>query len=174
MMSNILAYLFRFIGLLLLQVFIVGKLHLHPYVQPNIILLFLIILPMNLKPAPSLLLGFFSGLALDIFTDSAGFNSTSFLIVMLVRVYYLNQFTNIDIRESGMSPTIGNTGYRWFFIYSSILVLTHHLVYSFIEAFSLLYILSNILSALASSAVSLLLILLFQLLFFRTRKGQVV
>lgn len=170
--NQILGFLLRFIGLLLLQVFIIGKLHIHPFIQPNILLLFFLMLPLDLKPGASLLLGFLGGLMLDVFSDSAGFNSTAFLVMMFARIYYIRSFANIDIQEAGIRPNIGNTGYRWYTFYSASMILVYHLVYSFIESFRLVYFFSNVASGILSAAVSLALIFLFQLLFFRTRKGE--
>ncbi|TNE78671.1 MAG: hypothetical protein EP332_13760 [Bacteroidetes bacterium] len=170
--NQIFGLLIRYVGLLLLQVFIIGKLHIHPFVQPNILILFFLMLPVDLKPGATLLLGFLGGLLLDVFSDSAGFNSTAVLVMMFARIYYVRAFASIDIQEAGVRPNIGNTGYRWYIFYSASMVLVYHLVYSFIESFRVVYFLSNIASAIMSAAVSLALIFLFQLLFFRTRKGE--
>ncbi len=170
--SQIFGLLIRFIGLLILQVFIIGKLHIHPFIQPNILILFFLMLPLDLKPGASLLLGFLGGLILDIFSDSAGFNSTAFLVMMFSRIYYIRSFANIDIQESGLRPNFGNTGYRWYTFYSASMILVYHIMYSFIESFRLTYFFSNLVSAIMSASVTLTLIILFQLLFFRTRKGD--
>lgn len=172
MALNILRHVLRFILLLLLQVFIVGKLNIDTLVQPNILLLFFLTLPVNLKPLPGLLIAFFGGMVLDVFNNSAGFNSTAFLIMMFSRIYYIRAFAHIDVIESGIAPGLSTLGFRWFVFYASLMVSIFHLVYSFIETFSFRYIPQNILSTILSGAVSLGLILLFQLLFYRTRKSE--
>lgn len=168
-MIRIVQKLAAFVFLLLLQVFIVGKLNITPMIQPNILLLFFLTLPINLKPVPTLLFGFVGGIILDTFNNSAGFNSTAFLIFSYARVYYIRSFAHLDIIESGIDPGLSTMGYRWFMFYAAVMASIYHLVYAFIESFSFRYIPENILSAFLSGAVSLVLILLFQLLFYRTK-----
>ncbi|MDX5320009.1 MAG: rod shape-determining protein MreD [Bacteroidota bacterium] len=172
MALNIVGIVLRFILLLLLQVFVVGKLNINPYTQPNILLLFFITLPINMRPVPSMLIAFFGGLVLDMFNNSAGFNSTAFLIMAYSRIYYIRSFAHIDIVESGVEPGLISLGYRWFIIYAAVMCSIYHLAYAFIESFSWYYIPENIFTATLSAAVSLGLILLFQLLFYRTRKNN--
>ncbi len=169
MIFNVIKHFLRFSILLLLQVFIVGKLNINTYIQPNILLLFFLLLPLNLNPVLSMFLGLTGGLALDMFTDSAGFNSTALLVMMYARIYYIRNFAHLDIIESGIEPGLANMGYRWFLTYAASMVLIYHILYSFIESFRLTYILSNLLTGLLSSGVTLLLIFLFQLLFFRNK-----
>ncbi len=171
-MINYIQKVLIFIFLLLLQVFIVGKLNINPLIQPNILLLFFLTLPIDLKPVPTLLIGFAGGILLDMFNNSAGFNSTALLIMSYARIYYVRSFARIDIFESGVEPGLSTVGYRWFIIYSAVMVSVYHLVYAFIESFSFRYIPENILSALLSGTVSLGLILLFQILFYRTKTKQ--
>src|SRR5690606_39106149 len=133
------------------------------------LLLYFLTLPINLKPVPTLLVGFFGGLMLDMFSDSAGFHSTALLLMSYARVYYIRSFAHIDIIESGVEPGLGSMGYRWFIFYAAVMVLIYHISFAFIESFSFRYILQNMISALLSACVSLGLILLFQLLFYRTK-----
>jgi len=156
---------------LLLQVFVVGKLNITPLIQPNILLLFFLTLPINLKPVPTLLLGFIGGLLLDMFNNSPGFNSTAFLLMCYARTYYIRNFAHFDVVESGVEVGLSSMGYRWFILYTSVIVSIYHISYAFIESFGFRYILENILSAALSGAVSLGLILLFQLLFYRTKRN---
>jgi len=162
---------FAFFILLLLQVFVVGKLNVTPLIQPNILLLFFLTLPINLKPVPTLLLGFTGGLLLDMFNNSAGFNSTALLLMCYARVYYIRNFAHYDVVESGVNPGLSTMGYRWFILFSVVMVSIYQIVYAFIESFGFRYIAENILSAVLSGAVSLCLILLFQLLFYRTKRN---
>lgn len=169
MVIKVLQFILMFFTLLFLQVFIVGKLNINPLVQPNILVWFFLSLPINLKPIPSLLYGFVGGLVLDMFTDSAGFHSTSLLIVCYARIYYIRSFAHLDIVESGVEPSLSTMGSRWFSVYAAMMILLYHLCYAFIESFSLRYIPQNLLSALLSAAVSLGLILVLQLLFIRSK-----
>jgi len=169
--SRILRHIFAFFALLLLQVFVIGKLNITPLIQPNILLLFFLTLPINLKPVPTLFLGFIGGLLLDMFNNSAGFNSTALLPLCYARIYYIRNFAHFDVVESGLDPGLSSMGYRWFILYTAVMVSIYHLSYAFIESFGFRYILENILSAVLSGAVSLGLILLFQLLFYRTKRN---
>lgn len=169
--SRIARGIFAFFALLLLQVFVVGKLNITPLIQPNILLLFFLTLPINLRPVPTILLGFVGGLILDMFNNSPGFHSTSFLLMCYARVYYIRNFAHFDVVESGVEAGLSTMGYRWFILYSAVMISIYHISYAFIESFGFRYILENIFSAVLSGAVSLGLILLFQLLFYRTKRN---
>jgi rod shape-determining protein MreD len=171
-MSKIFLHILRFILLLILQVFIIGKLDISTFIHPNILLLFLLLLPVNLGPAPTLFIGFFSGLVLDMFTDSAGFSSTGFLIVSYLRLNYIRSFVHADVREAAIEPGIANMGYRWFALYAAAMCLVYHVIYAFIESFRFSDSLYNLWSALSSAFVSLVLVFFFQILFFKTRSRQ--
>lgn len=158
-----------FLLLLFLQIFIIGKLNIGPLIQPNIVLLFFLTLPINLKPVPTLIIGFSAGLLLDMFNNSAGFNSTAMLLMCYARIYYIRAFAHMDSIESGISPGLISSGYRWFILYAAVMVSIYHVTYAFIESFSFRYIPENILTAILSGTASLGLILLFQLLFYRTK-----
>ena len=170
MTNKILLQIARFLILLLLQVLIVNKVELGTLLQPNIFLLFFLTLPINLKPIPTLLIGFMGGLVLDMFMDSAGFHSTALLLFSFARIHYIRSFTHIDIVESGVTPMMVNMGFRWFITYCLTLVFVYHLAYSFIESFSFRYFVENLVSAAASALLTTVLVILFQLLFFRTGK----
>jgi len=170
-MSSILKYAFRFVILLFVQVLIVGKLEIGVYVHPNIFLLFIILLPLNTSSINTLLIAFISGLLLDINTDTAGFNSTSFLVASYVRVYYLQNFSDVETRESSAEPNFSSVNIRWYLSYAGLIILSHHLIYSFIEGFRFRFIIYNLKATVSSSIASLILILLFQVLFFRIKKG---
>ena len=171
MANKVFRILIAYILLLLLQVFVVGKLNITPLIQPNILLLFFLTLPINMRPVPILLMGFIGGLFFDMFNNSAGFNSTAMLLMCYARIYYIRSFAHFDVVESGIDPGLNTMGYRWFILYASVMVFVYHIVYAFIESFGFRYIPENILSAVLSGAVSLGLILLFQLLFYRTKRN---
>lgn len=172
MISKVILNIARFTVLLLLQVFIVGKLNVSTYIHPNIFVLFVLLLPINLAPAAVLFLAFFSGMALDMFTDTPGLNMTSLLVMAYVRIFYLRSFAHTDVIESGVEPNLNNMGFRWFFFQSLVLVFVHHLVYAFLESFSFRYFFSNVISTLFSTAITLVLILLLQFLFFRAKARE--
>lgn len=169
MLSSYLVLIFRYILLLITQLFLIEQLNLSTYINPNVLILFFLTLPVDTKPLPIMIIGFIGGLILDMFSDSPGFSSTAFLVMCYMRHLYIQNVMHADIIHSGIQPGIISTGFRWFVTYAAVLAFVYHVVYAFIESFGWGYIPGNILSALMSTAFSLLLIILFQMLFFRTK-----
>lgn len=169
MLGSYLILLLRFVLLLLTQLFLIEQLNLSTFINPNILILFFLTLPVDIKPLPLMFIGFTGGLVLDMFCDSPGFNSSAFLVMSYMRHLYIRRVMHADIIHSGIQPGIISVGFRWFITYAAILGYVYHLVYAFIESFGWTYIPGNIFSALISTAFSLMLVILFQMLFFRTK-----
>jgi NADH:ubiquinone oxidoreductase subunit H len=70
--------------------------------------------------------------------------------------------------EPGMLPGIRDMGFRWFFIYSLILIFLHHLLFFFLEVFRFDEFLQTMYRVLLSTAGTLVLVILAEYLFMRS------
>ncbi len=92
---------------------------------------FILLLPRTLSRSQLMLIGFFSGLLVDVFTNTPGIHASASVFVMFVRNLWLNvinddsqELTNLNI------PSLRKTGFI-FFVFP--LILIHHFLIFIIE-----------------------------------------
>ncbi|POY38501.1 rod shape-determining protein MreD [Solitalea longa] len=164
MIRLITANVFRFIFLVLFQVFFLPNLSLYNIAVPYIYVMFIILLPVNLDNFWIFLLSFLIGLSIDAFSNTIGLHTAACVLMAFCRIGILA----IMIPKGGEffpEPTIRNYGFRWFFTYSAILVVIHHVFLLNIEYFRISEFLMATYKAIISSAYTLTLIIISQYLF---------
>jgi len=157
----------RFIMLVLLQVLIFNNIEIGGYLNPYIYIIFILLLPFETPAWVCLLLGFFLGLSIDIFTETIGMHTAATVFIAYIRPYILSSFAPHDGYESGTFPRIYYYGLPWFIKYASLLVFAHHLVLFYIEMFKFQDFFSTLLRVILSSLFSITLIVVSQYFVFR-------
>lgn len=151
----------RFIGLVLLQIFVLNNIQISGFIVPYAYLLFILMLPLNAKPVLILLLSFLMGFTMDLFSYTPGLHAAACLVIGFVRPYLLDLLVSRDSVSGSASGSVYRLGSSWFIRYVVIMVLIHHIILFFLESFQfahLLYTLCRILgSAFFSSVIILLL-----------------
>lgn len=127
----------------------------------------LLLLPLDTKPWQQMIFGFVLGFATDVFYGTGGLHAAACVLIAYLRPRVLNQIVPSGGYDMSAQPLFFVMGARWFLIYSSIMVLLHHLALFLLEAFSFSVFPQAILTALASSLFTLSVIVLFQILFHR-------
>lgn len=159
--------IFRFIFLILLQVWVLNNINLGGFINPYLYILFILLLPFETPGWFVLILSFFLGLTVDMFTDTLGMHASASVFMGFLRSFVLQSISPRDGYETGTAPRISYYGLFWFFKYSLLLVFLHHLFLFTVEVFNFgtfhLVLLRTILSTIFSST----LILLSQYLIFR-------
>jgi hypothetical protein len=112
---------------------------------------------------------FILGLIIDVASVTIGYHTIATVFMAYFRFHLLRFIAPHDGYEPGMSPAIQSLGFSWFFKYTSIPVLAHHLVLFWIESFSFGDLLPATLRALASSVFTILLIFICQFLTMRPK-----
>ena len=153
--------------IVLLQVFIFGRITLGGTITPYIYVVFILLYPPYRNRFLFLLLCFLLGWGVDIFEDTGGINAfasvtTGFLGKHIIRMVSGTKF--FEIEEFRFSDF--GTG-QWVF-YTLIMVLIHHLLLFFLETFSFHNFSDTLLKALYSSAFTIVFIF-FYLILFRKR-----
>ncbi len=167
MIKELLRYLLMFVSLVLVQVLILNNIQLSGLINPFVYILFILLLPIEISPYLLLLLGFFTGITIDVFSSTPGIHASATVFAAFIRPKVLGLLSSREEYESGKAPRIYNYGFNWFFRYIVIMVLFHHSFLFFAEAFTLTGIFDTLLRILASTVFSILLIVIFQYLFFR-------
>ncbi len=163
-MALYLRFLFRFLVILIIQVFIINKLYLTTVLNPNIMVYLVLGLPFNQKPVYLLSVSFASGLLFDVFLNSPGYCSTAALVVAYARYFYLKNFSRTEILETNLTPNTQQMGFLGFLVYAAIHTLIFHLVLATLQSFSVQLMFANLLEALVSALGTLSIIMLAELL----------
>jgi len=170
MTKHIIINLFRFIILVLLQIFVFNHFQLMGFINPYVYILFILLLPLETPRWLLLILGFVLGYVIDYFSHSIGINIFSTVLIAYLRpVFILYVIPKLepgpDVRIS-----IKQIGFNAFLTYTGILVFIHHITLFYLEIFRLSYFFTTLKHAIFSSVVTIILILISQYLFYSRKK----
>ena len=132
---------------------------------------YIILLPLDLKTIPVLLISFFMGLGVDLFYDTLGIHTASLLVIAFVRHSWLLVLVPTGGYEGDLQPSLLNMGFGWFLSYSIPLVLTHHIMFFYIESLGTDLFITSLQKIIASAIFVLVMSIIVQLLLYRRRRG---
>lgn len=142
------------------------------FVTPVLYVLFIMVLPSNIKPWLILVIAFIGGLIADLFSDTGGMHAVCMLTVGFLRVYLLPLFISKDDIEKGTEPNLFTIGYRIFALYALTLSLIYLLVFTFLDVASLKGFFYTITTVMVSTVITVFLIFIIQLLLYRIRPKE--
>lgn len=173
-MINILGKnLFRFFFLILIQVLIFNKIELTSIgISPHLYVMFILLLPFETPAWLLLCLAAGLGFSVDLFSDTFGLHGASCVLMAFARPFVLELSAPRDGYESGSSPEIEYFGFVWFTRYCVILVLLHHILYFFLDAFGFENLYLTIGKILITTLISTFLIILSQYITWNKRQEQ--
>jgi rod shape-determining protein MreD len=157
----------RFIVVILFQVLVMDNIMINGYMIPYIYLLVILLLPFETPRWAQLLIGFALGLTMDLFSGTPGLHTAASVLAAFVRPYLLELLSPRDGFEPETYPRIYYYGFFWFFKYTLLLVVIHHLALFYLEVFQLKYFFSTLLRVILSSILSTSTIVLSQYFVFR-------
>ncbi|MCF8332135.1 MAG: rod shape-determining protein MreD [Bacteroidales bacterium] len=164
----------RFVAFVLIQGLILNHVNINGYLNPLLYVMFILLLPFDMSRPLTLILAFLLGYAVDLFSGTPGMHAAASVFVAFVRPYFMDAILKHDEEETGNEPTIRVIGFRKVVYYNGVLVLIHHMIFFFIEAFRISEFLQTMVRALLSSVITIALIIVIQFLFFsksKTRSG---
>ena len=159
-------YPVMFVVLVLLQVLVFNQVQLTGFLNPYIYVLFILLLPVSMPQYQVLLFSFMIGISVDWFSNTLGLHAASSVLMGFMRLPVMNL---VSQRESDQVnyPGLRQTGWRWFLLYASILVVIHHFFLFFTEVFSFAGFFRTLLRSVASSAFTIGILVISQFLVFR-------
>ncbi|MBN1950719.1 MAG: rod shape-determining protein MreD [Bacteroidales bacterium] len=157
----------RFLALVLAQVLIFNNIEIGGYMIPYIYVLFILLLPFETPGWMTLLLAFFLGFLIDVFSQSLGLHTAATVLMAFLRPGVLSFFAPREGYESGSFPRVFYYGLPWFLKYATILIFVHHLTLFYIEVFNFHDFFITFLRVILSTIFSSLLIVLSQFFIFR-------
>jgi len=164
---------FRYISysifLIFLQIILFNNVLLGVGLAPFVYIMILLFLPKDLKGWVLLLIAFFLGLFVDVFSDTMAINTSACLFVAFARPYTLRFLAPDDGYESDFLPSYHHLGLRWFSLYALILVFIHQLVYFSLDIFDFSKIGIVLIKAIINTLLSVFFIVTLNILVFRNR-----
>ncbi len=173
MPNSILRYLLYFAGILLLQTVVLDPIQLGRLVTPILYVLFVMVLPTNIKSWVVLLLCFGVGLIADFFSETGGMHAFSMVAAGYLRIYLLPLFISKEDAEKAIEPNLFTLGYRLFGFYAVSLSLVYLLVFTFLDVATTRGIIYTLLTIAISTAITVFLIFILQLLLYKIRPKEV-
>jgi len=156
----------RFLFLVLFQVLVLNQINLGGYSNPYLYVYFILLLPFVTPRWLLLILAFFLGISIDLFTNTYGLNAAATLLMAFCRPYVIRAISHEPEEDLGIQPSLRAEGFKWFFTYSFILVMIHHTALFYLEIFRFTEFFQTFLRVLTSTAFTLVLIFISELLFY--------
>ena len=168
MINSVLRFILLYILLVLFQVLVFNNIQFSGYINPYVYILFILLLPFEIPAWLVLLLSFSMGITIDFFSGTPGIHTSSTVLAGFVRPYVLRVVSPRDGYESGPDPSMSSYGFRWFFSYTLLIVLIHHIALFYLEVFRFADFFRTMLRIILSTLFSLTFILIIE--FYRRGK----
>ena len=170
MSKVVLTNVLRFAVLIFIQAFLLKNIGYYNLAVPFLYILFILLLPFVISNFLLFLLSFLTGLTVDIFYDTPGINAAACTVLALVRVLFISITVQRQGFENEPEPRLGIMGFRWFFFYSVLLTLFHHITLFLLETFSFSSLNYTLVRVVLSTVLTVFLILVAEFIFFRKRE----
>lgn len=170
MIANLPKYLVNILILFLLQVLLLNHMSITTLeITPYLFLVFLLMLDFEIPRWMVLLIGFGGGMVMDIFSDTYGLHMVSCTFAAYMRSSILKIDAPREGYEKGTAPSVDCFGWQWFVKYSSLMVISHHLLFFCFESFTFKNFHITIVKVVLTSIYTLAVILLHQLLILKRK-----
>ncbi len=150
-----------------LQVLILNGLDINSYVNPQVFILFLLLLPVNTEIWICILLGFITGGIVDGLANTYGIHAFAGTALGYFRYFYIKYTLDKEEIERDMTPNIRNMPRSWHLFYILISTILYHCLVFFLESFTFTGLGSLTLKAFSSGLIAVGIMLLVGFLFSR-------
>jgi hypothetical protein len=159
----------RFILLAFAQIFIFNKIQVSGFINPQVYVLFILMLPFEISGFWLLSFAFLMGLTIDFFQHTPGMHAAASVTLAFLRPGVIRLVGRKEDLEPWQYPNVRDSGTLWFLTYSLILVFLHHLLLFYLEVFRFSEFTQTLLKVLINTVLTTLIIMLIQFLFYSRR-----
>ncbi len=128
-------FVFLFAGLVLVQVLILNNMMLGGYANPQLYILFVLMLPVNVPGWLLLASSFVLGLILDAFSDTMAIHAAATVFMAFCRPAMIRFVTGNAMMQGREIPSFSVFGGFSLILYALAMILLHHTVLFFLEIF---------------------------------------
>ena len=171
-MEIIIIPVIRFLGLLLLQVFILNAIEPGLGIYLMAYPLFIAIMPFNYNIFTGLTLSFLLGFSIDLFSNTFGLHASAATTAAMFRPMIYKYFGPRDGYDVIKNPTILDMGFKWHFLTFGSILLIHHFWFFFLEAFRMDELFMVLKKSLLSAIFSFIICWALQYVFFKKEKNR--
>lgn len=171
MLSLIPINFLRFVALLAAQILVFSNIKFSPFINPYVYPLFILMLPFETPVWLLMILGFATGLTVDIFVGSLGMHAAACVLIAYLRPALISIITPKGA-EFEVEPNINLQGITWFTIYCGLATLIHHTAYFLIESWTFYNPFIALFRILLSTFFSVLFMMIFLFLFTSSKKRR--
>lgn len=163
-------YGFLFVLTALIQGLVVNNLQFSEYLNPMIYPIMIMMLPFQMNAIVTMVIALMLGLSVDAFSDTFGLHASAAVLIGYIRPTLMKYIQPKEGYDSTLLPTIHDMGIAWFVLFSSAILVIHHLWFFSIEILRFDLILLIFGKTFLSLIFSLVLIILFQYIFYKPTK----
>jgi len=172
MLTDIVKLGIRFIVLVLLQIVVLNNIQLSGFINPYLYVLFILMLPVKVPRLLLMVIAFFSGLVIDIFSNTMGMHAAACVFMAFCRPAVLRFIAPREGYEAEATPSVKDMSFNWFLVYAGVLILLHHLMLFYTEVFRFSELFSTLLRVVFSAVATLALVIMCQFLFIKSGKER--
>ena len=157
---------------ILIQVFVLDRIHLHQMVTPYLYFLFILWLPFKLQRSWLMIFAFLLGFTLDSFRHQPGFHAAACVLIAYLRPFLINLLIPQEGFETNYEePSISSMGgILPYTIYIGVFAFMHNAWLFLLEAWQFGNIWYFLVKTVLSTLISLLLIIITDMIFVRKQK----
>lgn len=152
----------RWFLLMAIQIIVLNNIYLGGAFNPYLYVLIILSLPIEMSALMVLLIGFFTGFTLDVFSHTMGMHTMALTLIAYLRPMVLALIQPRDGFEFGSKASVSDFGWGKYLVYALILVFIHHLFLFILEGFSTGMIWLAVQKTFLNTLITIALILLAQ------------
>lgn len=165
MLIRLFSQILGFILAVGLQVFVLNNLEVNGLINPFYYLIFILLLPFETSKAFLIILGFITGITVDIFSQTIGLHAGASVLMAFLRPFVLDMILPRENMEAQTSPSLRILGFQDFLKYIFLLVFIHHTFLFVAEVFRFNDFIFTLLRIFISTVFSVIMIVISQLIF---------
>lgn len=170
MINPIVKQILNFLLLLLLQVLVFNHVCLFGFLNPNLYVLALFLIPFTLPKSAQYAIAFVIGFVVDMFNMTFGVHTSASMVLVLLRPYLMN-LLNVNKKKVELDiPLPGRKDLKWLLSYTVLLVLIHQVMVTMLEVFSFHRFGLTLLAIILNTAFTSLLVICCEYLFYSDKK----
>lgn len=136
MNNAIVKQIISFFFLMALQILVCNHIYAFGFINPNVYLLILLLLPITLPKSAQYAIGFTTGLIVDIFDLTLGIHAVASLILIAIRPWVIKLFSVNKIKTEETTPTPKTKDFSWLLYYTLFMVFIHQTLTNLLEIWS--------------------------------------